>query len=278
MHENKIFRFAPTPSGFLHLGNVASFMFTELLAKKENAQILLRIDDLDSDRTRSVCVDDIFKTLELLGIEYQLGPKKTADFYQNYSQLTRISLYNEALNFLKEAEHVYACVCTRKDREQTKCTCSDRNISFDALNVAWRLKIDGTKTIELNQETETKHIYKLTENFVVRQKNGKPAYQLATIIDDIYFGVNRIVRGEDLFQSSLMQIYLASLLPTKNYFDNVQFWHHPLITDEEGVKLSKSANATAVNEEEDIPRLKLKLYYGIGEWYEQTKSCTFLVK
>ena len=80
MPDKIIYRFAPTPSGYLHLGNVASFMFTILLAKNENAnlnlnppQILLRIDDLDSNRTRSIYIDNIFRTLELLEIDYQSG-------------------------------------------------------------------------------------------------------------------------------------------------------------------------------------------------------------
>lgn len=277
MSDKIIFRFAPTPSGFLHLGNVASFMLTELLAKKDNALILLRIDDLDSDRTRSICIDNIFRTLELLEINYQLGPKNTSDFYQNYSQLKRLSHYSEALNFLKEANHLFACTCSRKEKEQTPCTCPEKNISFDAPNVAWRLKMDATKKIESCAENGTKQTYTLNKDFVVRQKNGKPAYQLATVVDDIYFGVNRIVRGEDLFQSTLMQIYLASLLPHKNYFDAVKFWHHPLLMDAYGEKLSKSAGATAVKDEEDVSGLKLKLHYSIADWLEQTGSYTFKI-
>ena len=100
----------------------------------------------------------------------------------------------------------------------------------------------------------------------MRQKNSKPAYQLATVVDDIHFGVNRIVRGEDLFPSTLMQIYLASLLPAKNYFDSVKFWHHPLLKDREGVKLSKSAGATAINSFTNIPQLKKELEEIVKEW------------
>jgi len=273
MPDKIIYRFAPTPSGYLHLGNVASFMFTILLAKNENAnlnlnppQILLRIDDLDSDRTRSICIDDIFRTLELLEIDYQIGPKNTADFYQNYSQLTRLPLYNAALNFLKESNQLYACSCSRKDREQTRCNCSDKKISFDAPQVAWRIKIDSNKKIESLTENGTRQTCTLNDDFVVRQKNSKPAYQLATVVDDIHFGVNRIVRGEDLFPSTLMQIYLASLLPAKNYFDSVKFWHHPLLKDREGVKLSKSAGATAINSFTNIPQLKKELEEIVKEW------------
>ncbi len=277
MTNKIIFRFAPTPSGFLHIGNVASFMFTALLAKKENALILLRIDDLDSDRTRSVCIDDIFRTLDILGIEYQIGPKNTDDFYQNYSQLTRLPLYNEALHFLTKSNHLFACVCSRKDREMTQCTCAVKNIPFATPNVAWRLKIDSSKRIESVSENGEKRFYFLKDNFVVRQKNGKPAYQLSTIIDDIHFGVNRIVRGEDLFESTLMQVYLASFLPQNNYFNAVKFWHHPLLTDAVGVKLSKSAGATAISVHTHFQNVQNSLTDFANTWLRNVENTTFRI-
>ena len=277
MLQKPLFRLAPTPSGFLHIGNVANFMFTALLATKENAPILLRIDDLDSDRTRSICIDDIFRTLELLDLEYQIGPKNTDDFYHNYSQLTRLQLYNEALNFLKTANHLFACACSRKDREMTPCLCVSKNIGFYEPDVAWRLKIDNAKIIESISENGSKQIYSLENDFVVRQKNGRPAYQLATIVDDIHFGVNRIVRGEDLFPSTLMQVYLASLLPEKKYFETVKFWHHLLINDREGVKLSKSASAIAINSYSDILGLKNQLNDIVDSWIMDTAVQKFIV-
>ncbi len=276
MRNNPLFRFAPTPSGFLHIGNVANFMFTALLAKKENAQILLRIDDLDSDRTRSICIDDIFRTLELLEIEYQNGPKNTADFYKNYTQLSRLSLYEDALKYLKNENHLFACTCSRKEREVTKCTCASKNIDFNTPNVAWRLKIDVHKKIESHSESGETSSFTLNDEFVVRQKNGKPAYQLATVVDDIHFGVNRIVRGEDLFESTLMQIYLASLLPNINYFESVKFWQHPLLKDEDGVKLSKSAGAEAINAHSNLIDLKNSINLITQSWFDEIRPIKIL--
>jgi glutamyl-tRNA synthetase len=84
------------------------------------------------------------------------------------------------------------------------------------------------------------------QDFVVRKKDGYPAYQLTSILDDLYFGVDLIVRGQDLWPSTLAQLYLASFLPGGADFKKTRFYHHELLKDQDGGKLSKSAGATSV--------------------------------
>jgi len=106
-------RIAPTPSGFLHLGNVLSFSITAALAGKAGARILLRIDDIDRERTDKRYVEDIFETLRYLGIPWDEGPKNFEEFQQEYSQVHRMGLYVTALEELKATGQLFACECSR---------------------------------------------------------------------------------------------------------------------------------------------------------------------
>src|SRR5580692_4653347 len=113
-HFNKT-RIAPTPSGFLHLGNVLSFAITAAIATKTGAKILLRIDDLDRDRVNKQYVQDIFDTLNFLEIPWDEGPRNYNEYESEYSQLHRMELYQAALQQLKNSGQVFACTCSRAD-------------------------------------------------------------------------------------------------------------------------------------------------------------------
>ncbi|HWB90453.1 MAG TPA: glutamate--tRNA ligase family protein, partial [Puia sp.] len=106
--EFKLTRIAPTPSGFLHLGNVFSFSLTAALARRTGAEILLRIDDLDRERVQRDYLQDIFDTLTFMQIPWDQGPRNVDDFEREYSQVHRLPLYRAALARLREAGAVYA--------------------------------------------------------------------------------------------------------------------------------------------------------------------------
>lgn len=243
-------RIAPTPSGFLHLGNVLSFAITTALAREAGAGILLRIDDLDRDRVNPEYINDIFDTLNFLQAPWNEGPRDAADFEQGFSQLHRLGLYNQALAQLSDAGAVYACTCSRSKLLQNAiCTCRDQNISLSADNVSWRLFTDQEQTI--NIKTFTGDTIQATlpdemQHFIVKRKNGYPAYQLSSVVDDLFYGIDLVVRGQDLWPSTLAQQQLATALGNKQ-FGQIAFYHHPLLTDEAGNKLSKSAGATSVH-------------------------------
>jgi len=242
-------RLAPTPSGFLHLGNVLSFAITAALAKKTNAKILLRIDDLDRERVEPQYVQDIFDTLHYLNIPWDEGPADYAQYEKEYSQLHRMDLYRAALQQLKESEHIFACECSRAQVPDGiyKGTCCNKGLPLDQENVSWRLRTDSMEEISI--QTLTGNV-KATlppsmQDFVVRKKDGFPAYQLTSVIDDHYFGVDLIVRGEDLWPSTIAQNYLSALLPG-NTFQYSTSYHHPLLLEGPDKKLSKSAGATSI--------------------------------
>lgn len=242
-------RIAPTPSGYLHIGNAMSFQLTASLAAKAGAKLLLRIDDLDKERVRREYVEDVFKTLHFLGIEWQEGPKDYDDFTENYSQLNRIKLYEKALQQLRSGRLVFACRCSRAKLLQGECCCREKKIPLDEAGANWRLITDEVLSLQvraMNSDTIFALLPESMMSFVVRRRDGLPAYQLSSLIDDEYFGVDGIVRGQDLWDSTLAQHYLALLLK-KPFFQEVVFYHHPLVMNEEGNdKLSKSAGDTSV--------------------------------
>lgn len=247
-------RIAPTPSGFLHVGNILSFALTAAIARKTQAGILLRIDDLDRDRTTREYVEDIFETLHFLEIPFEEGPRNYLEFETTYSQLHRMNLYRQALQHLQESGRLFACNCSRAQIIAASPdgiypgTCRYKGIPLDEENVSWRLCTTGEEQISVN--TLSGEIIKAVlppsmSSFVVRKRDGFPAYQLTSIIDDKYFGIDLVVRGEDLWPSTLAQLYLASLLPG-NHFQQSTFWHHPLLMGDGDKKLSKSAGDTSI--------------------------------
>jgi glutamyl-tRNA synthetase len=246
-------RIAPTPSGYLHLGNVLSFAITAALAKSSGAKILLRIDDLDRARVNKLYVQDIFDTLKFLEIPWDEGPRDAKDFEENYSQLHRMDLYQAALAQLADEKLVFACTCSRsqlqsRDKGDRLCTCERLNIPLTTENVSWRFMTSENNIISVKNydgNVIKASLSAETHNFVVRKKDGFPAYQLTSVIDDLFYGVDLIVRGDDLWASTLAQHQLAASLK-KSAFNDITFYHHQLLTETSGKKLSKSAGATSV--------------------------------
>lgn len=247
-------RIAPTPSGFLHAGNAMNFILTWAITRASGGRLLLRIDDLDKGRYRREYVEDIFAGLEWLGLDYDEGPRSVQELEERWSQHHRLNRYQLLLDQLRADKRLFACICSRKEiRERSKDgrypgTCRDKNLPFDEAETAWRVSgPDHGSSIDLVDWQKGIQAHPLAEldDFVVRQKNKLPAYQIASLADDIYYGINLIVRGQDLWNSSLSQQYLAHLLHQQDFY-NCNFFHHALIRNQDGEKMSKSAGADAL--------------------------------
>lgn len=246
-------RIAPTPSGYLHIGNAFSFLLTALLMRKLGGTILLRIDDIDDERKRPEYVNDIFTSLEWLGIEWQEGPSGPDDFEQNWSQHKRIDIYTEMLNRLREAQLLFACECSRKKLASLEGyvypgTCQYQRISLDAKDVALRITVADRDIVSFHDEEKGDVNFNLgseTGSFIVRKKDGLPSYQIVSLADDVHFRMNYIVRGEDLLSSTASQLYLAEKLKIDS-FREAKFLHHKLEKDEQGHKLSKTAGSISL--------------------------------
>ncbi len=268
-------RLAPTPSGLLHPGNGLSFVFTWVLARAARGRILLRIDDLDEGRRREEYVEDIFYTLEWLGIDYDEGPSGPEDFFSRWSQHRRLDLYHQALARLADARKCYACVCSRADVARLAGpgglypgTCREAGLPLDHPETAWRMRMPKGGA-ELSCATwgggELLLDAAQMGDFIVKQKNGLPAYQVASVVDDLYFGVNAIVRGIDLLPSTAAQLFLARQLGLAD-FDHIRFVHHGLLTEANGEKMSKSKGAGSLRAWREAGRSPSVLYRQAGAW------------
>ncbi|RYZ95629.1 MAG: hypothetical protein EOP47_25460 [Sphingobacteriaceae bacterium] len=188
-------RIAPTPSGYLHLGNVLSFAVTACLAQKHHAKILLRIDDLDQQRVNRDYVQDIFDTLDFLQIPWHNGPRNYDEYKSEYSQLHRMEMYQKALDQLKDAGKLFACTCSRAqlaEHDAYPGTCRNKALPFEADNTCWRLQTDNVLPVTVNTITgELITALPLQmRDVIVRKKDGFPAYQLASVLDDIYYNID----------------------------------------------------------------------------------------
>lgn len=256
-------RLAPTPSGYLHLGNAFNFVFTWLLMRSQGGRLRLRIDDLDRARTREAYLTDIFRSLDWLGLDWDEGPSSPEDHRRSHSQQLRLDRYQAALDQLAEQKTIFACRCSRREVQarsqdgQYPGTCRELNLPLDAPQHAWRLRTPqpcpviwhdgwlGPQELDLSQAMRDP---------VLRKKDGLAAYQLASVIDDLDHGVSHVVRGADLLPSSAAQRYLAAQ-GGRDDFLSIHLLHHPLLMDSQGQKLSKSAGARSLMHlRERLPR------------------------
>ncbi|MDB5005580.1 MAG: tRNA glutamyl-Q synthetase [Mucilaginibacter sp.] len=260
-------RIAPTPSGYLHLGNALSFALTAALARKTGAKILLRIDDLDHQRINLSYVQDIFDTLNFLDIPWDEGPRDVQEYQSTWSQMHRIGLYKDALQQLADQRDVFACQCSRSQLQGGiyPGTCRNLSLPLDTPDTTWRLYTDERELIikTLNDGSITIHLFDEMKDFIVKKKDDYPAYQLASLVDDIHFGVDLVVRGEDLYPSTIAQHYLADVLDA-GVFKNITFHHHPLLMESGDKKLSKSAGATSIKYLRDQGKTAGEVYTEIG--------------
>jgi glutamyl/glutaminyl-tRNA synthetase len=234
---------------YLHVGNAASFLLTFRLAQQHGGSLLLRIDDLDRERIRPAYVQDVFDTLAFLDIHCQQGPQNAADFTNHYSQHLRLPLYHSLLANLCATGQVYACICSRKQIAAGEpCHCKVKALGLHTTGAAWRVEVPSGSIIRFVDEKRGEQQIDLATampHFVVRKRDGLPAYQIASLADDLHFGINYLVRGEDLLPSTAAQLYLAGLTGSNNFLQ-ARFYHHPLLLNAEGAKLSKSAGDVSV--------------------------------
>jgi glutamyl-tRNA synthetase len=256
------------------LGNAFSFLLTEKLAKKNNAEILLRIDDSDAERKRPEYVLDIFETLDWLEIKYHKGPADPEDFEKNWSQHTRMELYREALQKLIVHKRAFACECTRRQLQahdgRYPATCEHKNIPLGTDDTSIRLLVKPGTIVEFTDEHLGEQRIDLDEvggSFNICRRDGLPSYHLASVVDDVHFGVTHIVRGIDLLPSTAAQLFLAEKLGGNNFY-KTKFYHHILIPDEHGEKLSKSEGALSLKTMRDSGMTKADILQRLSSLLE----------
>ena len=183
-----------------------------------------------------------------------------------------MDLYRDALNRLRDGGHIYACDCPKREIMRNdpegayQGTCRNKNISLNRPDVAWRLRTDSTSAVRIKTPDGKETIELLPANmhdFIVRRRDGFPAYQLTSVVDDTHFGIDLIVRGQDLWPSTLAQTCLAEALGIDTFLQTA-FYHHPLLHGPDGSKLSKSAGSTSIQHLRKEGRTKEEVYGIIG--------------
>lgn len=204
---------------------------------------------MDRARFKDVYLQDIFDTLNFLEIPWDEGPKNASEFFKEYSQVHRIPIYERYLIQLREEGFLYPCRCSRQELGKSAlCHCAIGKMKENPTGVNWRLRDlpEGLlSVIDFNNGLTNIQLPEEMHRLIVRKKDGYPSYQLASMVDDLFYGIDLIVRGEDLLPSTLAQLHLATLLK-KPEFNQIAFYHHPLLKNADGTKLSKSAGATSV--------------------------------
>ena len=246
-------RFAPSPSGRLHLGNLACSLLAWLSAKSQGGRIVLRIEDLDAARCPRVYADQLEEDLRWLGLVWDEGGS-TGGPHGPYYQSECAPIYLESYHKLEEMGLVYPCFCSRAQLHAASAPhTSDGNVVYPGTcrNLtpaqiaekrrtkapAWRVKVPDEEIsfTDLCMGEHRENLLTGCGDFYLRRADGVFAYQLAVVVDDARMGVTQVVRGADLLSSTARQIYLYRLLG----LTPPVFAHCPLLLDADGRRLSK---------------------------------------
>lgn len=245
-------RFAPSPTGRMHLGNIASALLSWLSARAQGGAWLLRIEDLDPQRSKREYSRIIEDDLHWLGLDWDEGGLDGRGDAGPYSQSRRGDIYARYLELINATGYTYPCRCTRAEIMATQAPHqSDGRIVYGgrcrpAVLPAFGADFDGASTricvpdsiISFDDGLYGPQHFNLARevgDFILRRADGAWAYQLAVVVDDALMGVTEVVRGSDLLLSAAQQIYLYRLLG----LEPPRFAHVPLLCNAEGRRLSK---------------------------------------
>lgn len=252
-------RFAPSPTGPLHIGSLIAAVGSYLDARAHHGEWLLRMEDLDQPRTVPGAADGILRTLEALGFQWD-----GEVLYQS----TRDEKYREALTRLQAAGQVYPCACTRREIADSATggidgpvypgTCRQGLLPGRTAR-AIRVKTAGAHISfeDAIQDRISQDLEQQVGDFVIKRADGLFAYQLAVVVDDAEQGITHVVRGADLLDSTPRQIHLQQLLgyPVPRYA------HLPVAVNAQGEKLSKQTFAAAISADWKVPLLNTVLQW-----------------
>jgi len=232
-------RFAPSPTGALHLGSLVAALGSFLDARKAGGRWLLRMEDLDTPRVIPGCSDEMLQTLEAFGLHWD----GEVEF-----QSRRTAAYAESLDSLRATGLTFECSCSRRElagSQETGYPGTCRDVLVHCGPTATRFRVNTEQVVSWTDRIQGNCEFALctVADPVIRRRDGVFAYQLAVVVDDAAQGVSDVVRGADLLQSTAWQIELqkALKLPTPHY------GHLPLIVEETQGKLAKSRRSLAID-------------------------------
>ncbi|MFC4597431.1 tRNA glutamyl-Q(34) synthetase GluQRS [Cohnella hongkongensis] len=283
-------RFAPTPSGLLHIGNALAALAAWLQMRQAGGEIVLRMEDIDKARSRPAFAEQILDDLRWLGLDWDEGPREGGP-HAPYVQSQRESHYEEALERLRQADRLYPCYCSRSDLASLASAphgLASEGAAYPglcrSLTAEERAAKAAVKSSSLRFQMPAGRIVfrdgwrgscsfdgEALGDFIVKRADGMFSYQLAVTVDDAAMGITDVLRGGDLLDSTPRQLalYEALGLPAPD------FVHIPLLADEAGSRLSKrdkSLTLAALKESGAAPERVLGLLAALAGWLDRPEA------
>ena len=264
INENMRLRFAPSPTGFLHIGGLRTALYNYLLARHNNGKFVLRIEDTDRSRYVEGAVENLISTLKWVGLDYDEGPDKGGE-YGPYMQSQRLNLYKETIEKLIPGRKAYYCFCSQErltqvrekfQREGLQPMYDKHCLQLSENEVAEKLAAGVPHVVRLNVE-QGKEIFlkdvirgevvfnsSTVDDQVLIKSDGYPTYHLANVVDDHFMRITHVIRGEEWLSSTPKHIVLY------DYFgwEKPVFSHLPLLLNPDKSKLSKRQGDVAVED------------------------------
>ncbi len=245
-------RFAPSPTGPLHIGGVRTALFNWLFSKNYNGKFYLRIEDTDKERSKDEFKNQILESLKWIGIEHD---------DKEYIQSKNINKHKEIASELLKRGFAYKCYCTEKEIEEQKAKAKKANMPYiynrkwrDAKNIEipkdvipvirFKSKISGNTIINDLVQGEINVSNSTIEDFVLLRKDGSPTYQLSAVVDDHLMSISHVIRGDDHKINTFKQKQIYEAMD----WNVPKFAHIPLIHSSSGKKLSKRDNSATLND------------------------------
>ncbi len=247
-------RFAPSPTGYLHIGGVRTALFNWLLARRFGGTFILRIEDTDQSRSTDESIQAILRGLEWLGMNVDEGP---------YRQTERLGIYREQVDKLLADGKAYRCFCTPEDLDEKRKIaianketpkydgrCRDSTESHDGqpFSIRFRSPTEGDTVVKDLIKGEVTFNNSVLDDLVIVRQDGLPTYNFSVVVDDALMGMTHVLRGDDHLNNTPRQIHIFHALG----FPLPEFGHLPMILGEDKSRLSKRHGATSITEYEDM--------------------------
>ena len=248
-------RFAPSPTGELHVGGARTALYNWLFAHHHDGKFILRLEDTDEQRSQDEFLDSILNSLTWLGLDWDEGP---------VSQSERLDLYRDYISLLMNSGHAYYCFASQEELDEQRQELhddqeenwvyrgADRDLAADEVRKrieaeephTVRFKVPGEGSITVNDLVQGEVAFECStiEDFVLLRSDEKPTYHLSNVVDDIEMGITHVIRGADHLSNTPKQVLVYQALDAKL----PEFGHLPLILGQDGKRLSKRHGATSV--------------------------------
>ncbi|MCE5300144.1 MAG: glutamate--tRNA ligase [Spirochaetia bacterium] len=289
-------RFAPSPTGYLHIGGARTALFNYLFARHNNGKFILRIEDTDQERSTKESEAEILEALKWLGLDWDEGPGKSADDSMYY-QTKRLPVYHKHIESLLASGKAYKCFCTKDELDAKRKAAESAKTGFkydgtcahltpeqvkakeDAkLPYTVRLKIpkDGETVVSDLVRGEVKVANATLDDIIIMRADGMPIYNFVVVVDDADMGITHVIRGEDHLSNTPKQIHIYNALG----IPLPQFAHIPLILGADKSKLSKRHGEVSVLRYRDNGYLPQSVvnYLALLGWSPESEDTVFTME